>query len=369
MTAADRFQEFLAGFDAELMGAEAEIEQARAAQATAERTRDEAQARADHFEGEYDDAVEENERLRGRIAELDLVVADLRSVVEGRDRLIEHLKARVAELEAGQEEPPPPPPVTTVFGADAASTSLSAQARVIEKWGSYISMRQFFTGFEQVAPRDPRVGVLHCSWKPTSVDAITETAVRAACANLRPGDVVEVWHELDRKVRVGTRTLSGVLITHAVGLAMKNRFYDVVKAVRPDLLVANTLTGWEADPNNSTTKGNIDKWAEVKADILGLDCDGIHGFPYPNYDGEIATAKAFLAKFPAYNGWCVPEFGTSRNATNDASGTERAKWAAGYAAKFEAAGARYVCLYEYESTPGNAFSTSAELAAWSALTH
>lgn len=308
---------------------------------------------------------------QGRAADLDELLAALRverdalaSTLAQRDDTITQLRARIAELEerpAPAPDPDPEPPAGTVFGADATGTTAAAQARVIDKWGSGIAVRQFFTAFSQVAPRDSRIGVVHASWKPTSVSAITETAVRAACANLRAGDVVEVWHESDKKVRDG-------LYTHSEALARKNRFYEIVKAVRPDLLVANTLTGWEAEPGNSATRGNIDKWAEVRADLLGLDCDGIHGYPYPNYDGEIATARAFLAKFPAYKGWCVPEFGTSRDAANDASGQVRATWATSYGKKFAAAGAAYVCLYEYESTPGNAFSTAAELSAWRTLT-
>lgn len=282
----------------------------------------------------------------------------LAAAVAERDTTIAELRARIVELE---KPDPEPEPRTTIFGADAAGTGSSAQPIVVAKWGTDIAVRQFFTGFAQIAPRDPSVSIVHASWKPSSVSAITESAVRAATANLLPGDCVEVWHEADKKVRDG-------IFAHAEGIARKNRFYDVVRIVRPDLLVVNTLTGWEADPNNSTTRGNIDKWAEVRADLLGLDCDGVHGWPYPNYDGEIATAKAFLAKFPAYKGWCVPEFGTSRNATNDADGRTRAMWALGYAEKFAGAGAEYVCLYEYESTVGNAFTTAAELSAWRAVT-
>lgn len=275
------------------------------------------------------------------------------------------LEARVRELEAQVPDPDPEPepdpdPGVTVFGADATGTSGSAQATVIGKWGQGVAIRQFFTGLGQIASRNPDAGIVHCSWKPASVSAITPTAVAAAVANLRPGDCVEVWHESDKKVRDGVYTFDEAL-------RRKNRFYDVIQEVRPDLLVVNTLTGWEAEPGNTSTRGNIDKWAGVKADLLGLDCDGIHGFPYPNYTSEIDTAVEFLEDFPAYKGWCVPEFGTSRS-SQDPTGSARADWATNYANKFLAAGAHYVCLYEYESTTGNAFTTTAEINAWRSFT-
>jgi hypothetical protein len=305
--------------------------------------------------GQVDGEIAETE-TRANTAEA--AAAELAETVADRDITIDALRVLVAELEARIKELEHPP-TGTVFGADATGTSATGQANVLTKWGDGAAIRQFFTGFGQVAPRDRRASVVHASWKPASLGVITDAAVTAATANLLPGDCVEVWHESDKKVRDG-------VYTHVEALARKNRFYDTVKRVRPDLLVVNTLTGWEAEPGNSTTRGNIDKWAAVKADLLGLDCDGIHGWPYTNYDGEIAAAVAFVEKFPAYKGWCVPEFGTSRH-TNDQSGATRAQWATTTAAKFKAAGAAYVCLYEFESTPGNAFTTPAELAAWRSL--
>ncbi len=41
------------------------------------------------------------------------------------------------------------------------------------------------------------------SWKPDLGSAITDTALVAAFANLKDGDLVEVWHESDVKYRKG----------------------------------------------------------------------------------------------------------------------------------------------------------------------
>lgn len=260
------------------------------------------------------------------------------------------LTARVVDLEQQLAALQP----VTLFGASIDGKTASGQSAMLAKWGPSAG-RQFFEAMSNVAPRDPRLTRLHASWKPT-LAAITDAAVRAACVNLLPGDVVEVWHEADAKVKAGTLTFADVV-------ARKNAFHDAVKRVRPDLVVANTLTGWTLDPKS---RSDVDRWGQVRADLLGADCDGIHSWPYPNYDDEIAAALAFLAKFPAYSGWCVPEFGTSRQ-PEDADGSVRAAWAAGYGVKFAAAGAQHVPLYEYPSTVGNAFTTPAELAAWSAL--
>lgn len=300
--------------------------------------------------------------IQGVRATYDAVVSSLEKVANENSALKRQNEALIvdnAALRAEIERLKALVPVVEVtkFGADATGTSSQAQTNVIAKYGDGSAIRQFFTGLPQIAPRNAKASVVHASWKPASVAAITPEAVTAATANLKPGDCVEVWHEIDKKVRDGQ-------FTKAEGIARKNKFYDVVKAVRPDLLVVNTLTGWELEPNNSSTKGNIDQWAEIKADLLGVDCDGVHGWPYPNYDSEIQTAVNFVKKFPSYKGWTVPEFGTSRNAANDASGINRASWAASYAGKFKAAGAKYVCLYTYESTPGNDFTTDAEVNTW-----
>lgn len=274
---------------------------------------------------------------------------------------------RLRELLEQQEK-------TTVFGAcptngvSGTNPSLASMQAVVDKFGPGVAIRTFIGASSNMVSvnRLPKSSVekMHVSWKPTSVGVITDAAVQSACINLLPGDVVEVWHESDKKVRDGVFSM-------AECLARKNAFYDAVKRVRPDLLVVNTLTGWEADEDNPSTQGNIDKWAQVRADLLGLDCDGVNVYPYTSYDSEIATAVDFVDRFNVnaggtYKGWSVPEFTVDRHATYDVNGSNRIAWAQQYATKFRDAGADYVCWFDYNmsSTSHEALELSNEINAW-----
>jgi hypothetical protein len=276
------------------------------------------------------------------------------ALVPGLQQRIAELMARVAELEK-----PPVVPRVTKFGAcpQAGGTSLAAAQTVIAKWGKGAAVRQFLgTG---VAERPADAGIVHISWKPTLAQ-ITDTWVKSVTANLKPGDCVEVWHEADKKVTDG-------ILTYTDAVARKNAFYDTVKRVRPDLLVVNTLTGWLLDPKS---KGDVERWAAVKADVLGVDCDGVRptALPYTNYDDETRTALAFLEKHPTYKWFSVPEFGCPRIPSADPDGKLRAAYHQKYADLWAASGkCLYVTLYEYNSNPNYSLETPAEKTQWAAL--
>ncbi len=304
-----------------------------------------------------------------RVIELTAETKLLVDEVTTYEMLVADLRAQIEELT--QVDEPVPEPAKTVFGAcpfkgvSGANPSITDMMKVVTKFGSGIALRVFVgqsdTLTKVARPSKTDVDVMHVSFKPSTVMAITDAAVENAVSNLLPGDVVEVWHESDKKVRDGAYTMPECL-------ARKNRFYDAVKAVRPDLLVANTLTGWEAEPSNPATRGNIDKWADVKADLLGLDLDGINTYPYPNYDAEVQTAVSFVERFGGtYSGWSVPEFTVGRSSTQDPDGAKRVAWAKDIVTKIEAAGGKYVCWFDFNFTPLVALELPAEIDAWKAL--
>ena len=127
------------------------------------------------------------------------------------------------------------------------------------------------------------------------------------------------------------------------------------------------MTSWLADPKSGLS---VTQWGAIKADVLGIDNDGIHQtvLPYTNYDDEIARAVNLVGSYKAngYKFWAVPEFGCPRIST-DTGGVERAKWMSAYGAKYKVNGALYADAYEYNSTANNELTTTAEIKAWKAL--
>ncbi len=190
------------------------------------------------------------------------------------------------------------------------------------------------------------------------VTAGTYDAQIAAAAKATPaGDSIEIVHEADKKITDGNTTWPVVL-------AAKNHFYDVAKAANPNVLIANTVTGWTAEP---TSGRDFERWGQVKADIVGIDCDGVNPATgaYPSYDAEIAAAVAFVKAHAAsgYRSWAVPEFTAGRQAA-DTDGSKRIAWFQDVAAKFTANGARYVDYFDYNNTPNEALELPDEIAAW-----
>ena len=239
---------------------------------------------------------------------------------------------------------------------EAGGATLAAAQTVITKWGVGAAVRQFMG--TAAAPRPADAGITHHSFKPTLAQ-ITTAWVTTITKDLKSGDVVEVWHEADKKV-------TDNILTKADVVGRKNAFYDIVKQVRPDLYVANTLTGWLFDPKSGK---NPDDWAVVKADILGVDADGVRptALPYTNYEAETARAVKFLEDHPSYKYFSVPEFGCPRIPALDADGTKRATYHDYYMNLWTATGkCLYVTLYEYNSSPNYSLETPAEISGFKA---
>lgn len=303
-----------------------------------------------------------NDSLRTITAERNTLRADLQRTNAEVTGLTDQIRVLTRDLEATRSEfaahmrthEEPEPTSRTLFGAcpeKPGNAGLPGQTQVVNKWGKGAAARVFLG--TDVAQRHPDVGLLHASWKPTLAQ-ITDAWVKQVTANLKPGDCVEVWHELDKKITDG-------VLTQADGEARKNKFFEVVARVRPDLLVVDTRTGWSLDPKS----GKNPRAIKVRAHVLGVDCDGVRPtkLPYTNYDGETTTALAMIAEDNDYEWFAVPEFGCPRIPAEDPDGTKRATYHDVYAAKWKATGkCLFVTLYEYDSSPNYSLTTPAELA-------
>jgi hypothetical protein len=246
--------------------------------------------------------------------------------------------------------PAPTSATGTKFGADP--TNGATNDGPVQKFGTKASVRIFADTIKN--PVHPTgASIVHTSYALTGYGVSRDQALRnltagkydaaiAAAAKATPkGDVIEIVHEADHKITNGDTSF-------AVVLAAKNHFYTVAKAANPNVLIANTVTGWLTDPKSG---GDFQRWGQVKADIIGIDCDGINptSLPYPNYDDETKAGVAFVKAYAGngYKYWAVPEFGAARM-SGDASGTERVKWMAFNANNnFKANGALYVDWYDY----------------------
>lgn len=268
---------------------------------------------------------------------------------------------RIKELET------PPQTLKTYFGAcpKAGGTSLAAQTTVVTKYGKGCSVRQFFGVLGSAIPRNPDVGLLHASFKDYNLNNITQAKVKTALTNLKAGDIVELGHESDND------GLTGTALTARWNL--KNKFYDCVKAVRPDLHVSLTMVGYSFDPK-SGKNAQLEQWiANVKANVLGVDCDGVRPtqLPYTDYTAETKTAVAFLDKYGTSTGLyqylAIPEFGCPRIPSADPLGEVRAAYHDFYAELWKATGKCIsVTLYEYNSSPNYSLETTAEINGWKA---
>lgn len=248
-----------------------------------------------------------------------------------------------AQVAAGGGSTAAPGPGTTFYGACPTNSGTTEQ--VVSKYGQRVAVRRFLGDLSSVTTRPAGVGRLHTSWKPALGD-ITSSAVANALKACVDGDGVEVWHEGDKKVRDGK-------LSRADLVAVKNKFWTTVDELRragtiKQVKVVQTLTGWEADPKNSATHGDINGWADIKAEILGLDFDGIapSSTNYVDYFDEIGSAAEFIARNAGYEGWCVPEFGAPRHA-DDTDGSYRAKWFAKIGRAARVTGCYWVCQYDY----------------------
>lgn len=292
-----------------------------------------------------------------------------------------------ATASGGGPTDPPPPPVTagTLFGA--CPPSGTSHSTVISKWGDGPHSRLFWgpaANFPSTLPAVPAgCSGFHLSFKPPFAtilsgfldSQIADIALQAAelIAAGRQIDprfrgAIEIWHESDKKAAESSTDGAGTTITVANATAVKNHFYDVVKATAPTVEVIHTLTGGAL----TTAGGRWNQWTGVKADLLGADLDGVHDSTAPlniNWYGAIDRAAAWATDFGdlGYTGWCAPEFGTSRP-TYDTTGELRTQWSRDVTAYCADKGAVYVDLYDVESTVGNTFTTgSPEYNLWREL--
>lgn len=313
------------------------------------------------------EAVASAQSARAATAEAEVVQKD--ATITDLSAEITDLTARLAACEAGPDPEPEPEPVkVTLFGSCPVypgGESVNAARTVTTKWGDNAAVRQFKGDFS--APN--QVGsITHTSYKPNIDDLLAgrlDAEIATVVNGARDGDVLEVWHEADKKVTDGVDTYARLV-------AAKNYFYDKVKAINPEVLVANTVTGWLFEPTRNPAP-DWRRWGAVKADIIGVDCDGIHPtkLPYTDYTGETERARAFIQEFAAngYRFYAVPEYGSNR-IPGDTDGVDRAK---AYTRHGEMWAADPLCLFvtAYEYDPSSSYTyrltTPAEIAAWKSL--
>lgn len=329
-----------------------------------------AQADADQWHAKADAADADAAQARSELATATADRDDARNTAEAFALQVQTLTADLADRDAQiaalkaqiDSQPVPTPDPATRYGAcpAAGGSGLAAAQAVIDKWGPGAAIRQFFPGGFTANPNHPDgASLVHTSYKPdlAAVNAGTLDAAITALAKATPaGDILEIWHEADLKVRKGTLDKTAVV-------AAKNRFYDLVKAANPHVLVATTYTGWLFEPKSGLDPQD---WSGVRADLLGVDLDGISvtAPPYPDWSDEIPAVKTCADQW-GYAGWCVPELGAPRAGTGDTDGAIRAAWATACAKACD--GALYVAWFEYPTSPNYELTTTAEIAAWKTL--
>ena len=211
---------------------------------------------------------------------------------------------------------------------------------------------------------------MHVSWKPAIGSDITDSQVTTAFANLKVGDMVEVWHESDVKFRKG-QDLQGML-------AMKNKFHEVVDRLRkagkiPWVLTVNTWAGWSVDSTSSVNPANL----HCRADLLGIDMDGVPANDnfYPFAARQMGAKFQAAYKAGGYKGWTVGEF-CMPSVPSDPTGSRRIAWFQSEVAKVSkgvpTAGIPAPEMIAWFDTAGiigesEKLALPAEVQAWSAL--
>lgn len=274
---------------------------------------------------------------------------------------------------------------TTVFpkfGACPTLPNAGNLASVTTKYGAGAAVRMYGGNFVALAANYYGSSQLvHYSFKPKNASGNPDVAGIAAgtydaaittmANSIRAGDVVEFCHEIDQNVT------GGLVPSWSSAIAAKNQFYNVVKAARPDVLVANTYTGYFFQ-SGSPHYAEIDSTAGlIKGDILGIDCDGVHptALPYTDYQAETTRALKFLTDFASlgYRWISVPEYGCpniNQFAGNgvDTNDSARATWMTFYGNLWINTGkCLYALAYDYESSSGNTLTAAGTISAWTDL--
>jgi hypothetical protein len=249
---------------------------------------------------------------------------------------------------------PSTPTITgTYIGACPANPggeSSSAAQTVISKWGTGAAIIQFFGSDITKGPYRPAgASVVHSSYKPSIASVLNgslDDEIRALIQRTPAGDIIEFYHEPDND----GLSASGI----ADMIAAKNRLYEIKQQIKPSVLVAATMTGGFFA--NYTSESKRVPWYGLKADLVGLDADGVHDTTgptyYMTYADEIAGVKAFMTHGTTWKGWTVPEHGTSRQPW-DTTGDARANWFTAQLKLFKDNGAYAVMLYDYNTSAHN----------------
>jgi hypothetical protein len=191
-------------------------------------------------------------------------------------------------------------------------SSGSAAQRTVDKWGAPVYLRQFVSAGSLSWSGQPSGSLMHRSYKPPST--ITDAAIDGLLRSAE-GHYITFWHEPDND------GLSGSARRARIGLM--NRLYDRNVALGRPAIVVPTFTGWMFS-NQTSDSYRKNQWRDVKGDLLGVDFDGIHSYS-TSYADETNEVMDWLDDNPEYQGWAIPEFGTSRR-PSDPSGVGRVAW-------------------------------------------
>jgi PKD repeat protein len=280
----------------------------------------------------------------------------------------------------------------TKFGACWPQGSTAAD--VVTKFGQKAFIR-YFAGTPTSTPPAKVIGAsgCHISWSfgITVTSGLTGTALSDRLASNNAiataiingtydaqitasvtGLDVEHWrveaiHELDTKYNNGQLSLT-------LGQQAKTKFYNVVKAANPGLLVVLTLQGYSfSNSNTSYTNGTTDsRYGAIPHDVIGLDVDGIQPpksangdyiLPYPSLAGRATNAQKWMRDHGASR-YAFPEWGVTTTCIDDPNNTTLANsWISYYGQLWvaEPIAPDFACWYDYGGNPENASITATDL--------
>lgn len=245
------------------------------------------------------------------------------------------LKAQIAALQGGT---PPPPPSKVLYGSDGAiGSNPAAVAAADAKWGTTTPVfRWFDPGPPSVVPDTKHQYVMSCkTLNPSLMATNYANAFRSVYV-----------HEIDSKVHKGQMTAA----------QWQSDMAKLVAAKVPNLCVILTAYCF--------VTGNPEDYVVPGVKHFGVDLDGISGWPYHDYTREIGLVKAYCAKHGM--DWGVGELGANQ-APQDPNDTFRGGWLVKTAQQAAAAGASWVCLWEYSGQSGSELKQAASIGAWQAL--
>jgi hypothetical protein len=270
------------------------------------------------------------EKAAHEVAEVNLVastakVAELTATVASQNILIAELKKQVPVVR--------PPMIVGASISDVDTTAAKVDAR--------LGFQKAFRRFDTPPPKTVDTTRLwNISWKRDLVEVAAgkwDAEITAWAKALPAGAKVDytMYHEPENdpwtgeQFKAAYRHLAGVV--RAANSPAKVRFGVIYMA-------------WTLD-------------------VIGWDLDGIapKNGVYPDFIKHIPKIQAFSTKHG--KPWCVPEFGSPRDAA-DVDGAKRVEWMKAQLAALSKAGCEYLCLFNYPTTPGYPLTTPLEVAYW-----